>query len=47
MKFDHSVKYNGVYYRAGEEVPVVEKTEEAQANDNKSSGKSKTGAKSD
>ena len=22
MKFDHVVKYNGKYYRAGEEVPI-------------------------
>lgn len=24
MKFDHMVNYNGVYYKAGEEVPIPE-----------------------
>lgn len=24
MKFDHAVNHNGVYYRAGEEVPTEE-----------------------
>lgn len=27
MKFSHVVNYNGVYYHAGEEVPVPEKQE--------------------
>lgn len=25
MKFDHAVNHNGVYYKAGEEVPIEEK----------------------
>lgn len=28
MKFDHMVKYEGVYYQAGQEVPVKGKEEE-------------------
>lgn len=27
MKFDHIVKYNDVYYQAGEDVPMEEKVE--------------------
>lgn len=29
MKFDHSVVYNGKFYRAGEEVPMPAKNEKA------------------
>ena len=29
MKFDHSVVYNGKFYRAGEEVPMPVKKEKA------------------
>ena len=28
MKFDHMVSYRGVYYKAGEEVPIEEKQPE-------------------
>ena len=28
MKFDHAVNHNGVYYRAGEEVPIDEPKKE-------------------
>ena len=28
MKYDHAVKYNGVIYPTGADVPVVEETQE-------------------
>lgn len=36
MKYDYSVIYNGVFYRAGEEVPVVtdEKTSDNNSDEN-------------
>jgi hypothetical protein len=51
--FEHAVKYNGVYYNAGDTIPAgygaktdAEKPEGVQADDNTTSGKAKTGAKS-
>lgn len=28
MKFDHVVNYNGIYYKAGEEVPIEQEEKE-------------------
>lgn len=33
MKYNHMVKYNGVYYAAGAEVPADEPVKEEPAND--------------
>ena len=30
MKFNHVVSYNGIYYAAGEEVPIPEEAKEPQ-----------------
>lgn len=31
MRFNHTVKYGGVYYKAGEEVPMEQRTEKPSA----------------